>query len=262
MKHSAVFIFMVSFSLLFLSLSAQDLIEFPAGTLELQIEQIGGSNGASVAYNPQDQLYYCVMAGNASYPLETFSKSGQNLFQTIANNDMRGIWWNPKEKALEGNCYSDQGIVSIGLNNSGYAGTGNNVIFEGGNHQPNEQAVGAYDAKKKEILYYNDGAIVGYSRKTGDPTDTYMKLELPVDEYDLNWTTLIFTGVKKMELGVLNIVDYKIYLFNRKDGTLTGTVNLPSGITLYEGFNFAFANNYIFLFDKDERKWTGYKIFN
>jgi hypothetical protein len=64
-----------------------------------------------------------------------------------------------------------------------------------------------------------------------------------------------------MELGVLDVAEKKVYLFNRKDGSHTGTVNLPSDATVKEGFNFSYANNYVFLFDQDDRKWIGYKIF-
>lgn len=240
---------------------AQDLIQFPAPSLELSIEQSGGKNGASVAYNPDQQVYYCVIAGNATYPLETFDKNGRNVYQSKAYNDMRGIWWNSKTNALEGNCYLDGGIVSIGITDRGYAGTGNKVVFSGSDYQPNDQAVGTYDPKKKEILYYDEGRILGYSRKDGSPTDTYILLSLPVDNSDINWTTLLFTGKKKMELGVLDVYNKKVYLFDRKDGSHTGTVSLPSSATVYDAFNFSYANDYIFLFDQSSRKWIGYKIF-
>lgn len=240
---------------------AQDLVEFPAPSLELQIIGDGGKNGSGVAYDPKNELYYAVIAGNASFPLETFNRAGNNLYQAEAYNDMRGLWWNPKEKALEGNCYDDGGIVSFGLTSDGYAGAGNSIIFPGGNHQPNEHACGTFDPKKKEILYYNNGYVVGYSRKDGLPGDTYLALSLPGDDADINYTTLLFTGKKKMELGLLDAYEGKVYLFNRKTGAHTGTVTLPADAEIHEAFNVAFANDYLFLFDQGDRKWVGYKIF-
>ena len=201
------------------------------------------------------------MAGNAEYPLETFDESGKNIYQAMAYSDMRGMWWNPKAKALEGNCYNDGGIVSIGLTANGHAGTGNKVLFPGSGHQPHEHAVGTIDSKGKEILYYDDGTVIGYNRKDGQSSGTYLFLSLPVNKEQLNWTTMIYTGVKNMEIGLLDIDKGKVYLFSRKDGSHNGTVNLPRSVTLYEGFNFSYANNYVFLFDQDARQWTGYRIF-
>lgn len=260
MKTKALTLITLLFSILILSISAQDLISYPAATIELKMMEDGGRNGTAVVYNPEMNYYYCAMAGNADFPLETFSASGTNLHQSRTYSDMRGMWWNPKEEALEGNCYADGGIVSIIIDANGFAGAGNRVIFEG-RHQPGDHNCGTLDPKKKEILYYKDGYVVGYSRKDGSPTDTYIPLDLPTGESDINYTSLIFTGHKKMELGVLDVNEKKVYLFNRKDGSLAGTINLPSDAITYEGFNFAFANDHVFLFDQSERKWVGYKVF-
>lgn len=246
--------------LLSLGLTAQDLISFPAPSMKFQMLGDGGRNGTAVVYNPEMNLYYGAMAGNADFPLETFSYKGENLFQSRTFNDMRGMWWNPREGTLEGNCYADGGIVSIGIDENGYAGTGNMVVFSG-SHQPWEHSCGTLDPKKKEILYYHQGYIYGYSRKDGTKTDTYLMLDLPADDGSINYSTLIFTAHKKMELGVLDVDAGKVYLFNRKDGSHTGTISLPSDAQLYEGFNFAYANDHIFLFDQDTRSWTGYRVF-
>jgi hypothetical protein len=240
---------------------AQEFIQYPAPAMELEMEGEGGKNGASVAYNPGEKLYYCAIAGNETYPLETFDRNGMNVYQSDAYNDLRGMWWNPKEKALEANCYADGGIVSLGLAENGFAWTGNRVIFQGSGHQPDDQSVGTFDAKKKEILYYDEGIVVGYSRKDGNPTKTFIPLDLPVNEYDINWTTLVYTGEKKMELGVLNPFWKKVYLFNKKDGSHTGTLIFPADAPTYETFNFSYANGFFFLFDQDDRKWIGYKVF-
>lgn len=244
-----------------LSAGAQDLIQYPAQTIKLQMLEDGGRNGTAVVFNPEKDYYYCAMAGNADFPLETFSERGENLYQSRTYNDMRGMWWNPKEDALQGNCYSDGGIVEIGIDENVYAGAGNMILFSG-KRQPGDHSCGTIDPKKKEILYYDDGIVKGYSTKDGEPTDTYLVLDLPVEKGDINYTTLVFTGEKKMELGLLDHYSKKVYLFNRKDGSLAATINLPSDAITYEAFNFAFANGHVFLFDQDDREWTGYKVFN
>ena len=39
----------------------------------------GGSNGASVAYEPSFNRYYAVFAGNAAYPLSIFNEEGERI---------------------------------------------------------------------------------------------------------------------------------------------------------------------------------------
>jgi len=249
------FVFVATFSW-------SQLIDHPAPSLKLQIQQSSGTNGSSVAYNPNKQMYYAVIAGNTEYPLETFDEFGNALYKGIASNDLRGIWWNNKEKALEGNCYADGGIIKIGLNGRGHASEGNSTIFSGANHQPNDHACGTYYNKKKEILYYMNGMVRGYKRSTGEPGKTKVYLALPTDQININQYELIFTGQKKMELGVLDYVNKKIYLFSLKGGTHTGTVVLPSNAPAGDSFWFSYANNYAFLYDVDARAWVGYRIFN
>lgn len=244
-----------------LQANSQQLITNPVASLKLVIEQEGGTNGTAVVFNPEKQLYYTVFAGNSEYPLETFTREGKNIYQSNAGNDMRGMWWNAKAHALEGNCYADGGIVAIGLTGEGYAGEFNTQIFGGNSHQPDDQSVGVFDPVKKEILYYGAGLVSGYSRKTGKPTKTFVILDIPVDNEDINWSTMISTGVKKMELGVMDYNTGKVYLFDKATGDHTATVQLPSNAVIYDKFNFSYANGYIFLFDQDERAWTGYRIF-
>jgi len=184
---------------------SQELIQKPKSSLKLVMQMDGGNNGANVAYNPEKKLYYAVYAGNAEYPLETFDARGTSLSQTEAGNDMRGLWYNSKTGTLEGNCYADGGIVKLYIDDLGYATGEASAIFKGDNHQPDDQAVGVYDGKK-EILFYSSGLVSGYSRKNGKLTKTLVFPMLPVDVNDMNWSTMIYTGVKDMEIGLLDIV--------------------------------------------------------
>ena len=38
--------------------------------------QSGGTNASGVAYNPNLNIYYTVIAGNSAFPLETFDVNG------------------------------------------------------------------------------------------------------------------------------------------------------------------------------------------
>ena len=71
---------------------------------------------------------------------------------------------------------------------------------------------------------------------------------------------MIYTGCKKKELGVLDYELKKIYFFNLK-GKFAGTVSLPQNSTTEDEFGFSFANEMVFIFDKEKRVWTGYAVF-
>jgi hypothetical protein len=260
MKLKHAFLVMVGVLFLFSQLFSQQFFSRPNSTIKLIMQGEGGANGAAVVYNPDKQIYYAVFAGNAEYPLDVFDRNGSLLSTSQAGNDMRGMWWNPKKGTLEGNCYLDGGIVAVDLDDNGYPYFADDVIFDGAEHQPNEHAVGVFDPVKKEILYYSDGVVVGYSRKNGKPTKTYVSLVLPVSLENINWSTMIFTGVKDKEIGVLDQVSKKVYLFDIT-GAQTGTVQLPAEAPVNQAFNFSYANGQLFLFDKDSREWTGYRIF-
>lgn len=80
------------------SVNAQVLTS-PKASLKLEVKQNSETNGSGLAYNPQTQLYYAVIAGNASYPLVVFDASGNNVYTTNAGNDMRGHWYNQKSES-------------------------------------------------------------------------------------------------------------------------------------------------------------------
>ncbi len=236
------------------------LIDHPKPSLILQISQTSGTNGASVAYNPDKRLYYAVIAGNGAYPLEVFDGNGNNVYQTDAGVDTRGIWWNPKTKTLEGNGYGDVGIFSYSMNSSGFPSEGTQTVFPGENHQACEQCVGTFDTKKKAMMYYASGYITWYSRSKGVEIKK-MALEVGSGIDDINEYSTIYTGVKNMEIGLLDYNNNKVYLYSAKTGKRTGTVELPSNAETHGVFRFAYANKHVFLYSVDSRSWTGYKIF-
>ena len=247
--------------LLFVSTSALgQLLDQPKASLTLEMSQPSGTNGCAVVYNPTAGLYYACIAGNSSFPLEVFSTSGANVYQTEAGSDVRGMWWNAKTKQLEANCYGDYGIVGMSLDGMGYPSLGNSSILAGGDHQPDVNSCGAYDGKK--LIWYFDGSqLLSYSRKTGNPVGRLSITSNAPSIDDVNYTSVIYTGVKTMELGILDHAHNRVLLVNKKTGEVTGTVTLPYGAVTNSAFRFAYANKHVFLFDIDSRIWTGYQIF-
>jgi hypothetical protein len=218
-----------------------------------------GTNASAVAYDPSENVYYAVIAGNESFPLEKFDASGNSLYTSNAGVDTRGLWWNSKSKSLEINAYGDNGYYRVDLdgygNLSGFA-----IQLVTGMNQPGEQSVAAFDDKKQLLYFFLDGAIYSYSVKNGKESKKHIYLDIPVSLDDINYTTVIYTGVKGKEFGLLNYVDGDILFFDKK-GKNTGSVNLPDDAPVNSYFRFSYANGLVWLYSTDYRTWYGYKIF-
>ncbi len=134
-------------------------------------------------------------------------------------------------------------------------------LFEGQN-QPDFQSVGAYDFSKKTVVFFNmaSGNLSLYSRKKPTKIKT-LALDWGTQSAEtINMYSVGFTGHAGYEYVLLDYDGGKLVYFNRK-GKLTGTTRLPADAPLNEAFAFSFANDRVFLYDKDARIWTAYKIF-
>ena len=238
----------------------QKNIDITSKRMHLSIEQSKGTNGTAVAFNPDKKLYYAAIAGNTAYPLETFDENGKNVYQTTTQADVRGMWWNVKTQNLQINGYSDFGIITIKTDSRGFAGTGTETILKG-LHQPSGNSCGVADKKGKVIYYYDKGAVYTYDSNTGEKLKK-VYLSVPTSLDNINYTTVIYTGIKKMEVGILNYEHNEVYLFNVKKGDHTATIKLPGDAVTYSAFRFSYANGFIFLYDVDARNWIGYQVFD
>lgn len=230
--------------------------------IELRIKGTKGTNGSAVAWNPDKQLYYAVIAGNEEYPLETFNSDGKFLYTAEAGADLRGLWYNPKTKTLEGNGYNDYGLFKGHLTIDGYAVDVKSCKKEG-RFQPSENSCGAYDSKKN-LLYFLDGTyLAAYSASNGKIMSSTPISGLEDGFYledDANKTSLIYTGVKGYEIGILDYNENRILLLNKK-GKQTAIVNLPYEAVTNYAFWTAYANDKLWLYDSDTRTWTSYILF-
>jgi hypothetical protein len=244
--------------------------------IELQMpktaeDDLCGTRGAGVCWNPVTQKYYASFAGNAGFPLAVFDIKGKRLSaDTVTTQiDTRGLWYNPKSKKLCGNGYADNGWFSYKLNAKGFPAAVDIILS--GQNQPSENSVGTYIPVKDKVAFLNgpylslfdvkDGSISesviihwGHTKADGVEEDEFM--ELP-EEY--NYTSLIYTGTKGSELGFLNVDENVIELYDISSGFLTKKLELPLMTVSEESFNFAFANGICWLFNMTDRKWEGYK---
>lgn len=255
---STLLLFFVGFSS-----CTKKIITEPGNTvLVLKHQLTSGSNGMSVAYNPKTKLYYAVIGGNTSFPLEVFDEKGNRIAGSKAGVDVRGLWWNAKTKQLEANAYqsspSKVSVAGIKLNDDNQP-TGDIVSITNDEIQPNINSSGAFNYKTNEIVFYNEGKLYKVKRNNFENAGS-VKLSLPVDKDYINTTTVIYTGVKKKDVGVLDFKNNKVYLFNSKTGEHTQSISLPSSVRSPESFRFSYANGYIWFYNKGTRAWTGYKI--
>lgn len=246
--------------------------------MKISITEEGGANGATVVWHPVLKRYYCPMAGNVSFPFQVFDAKGKLISPKDQTTmfDVRGMWYNPKTKKIFTNGYNDFGWGEYVLNAKGFP-TDVKVIYEGLN-QPNDHSVAAYDAVNNKIYFYSEGVVYGYDPATGEATDELITLEVNAtaesevsdtlsmadyfageESHDYNTTTVIYTGIKGQEFGLLNTLNNSIDLFDKATGKLKAKLLLPDGAPVNDMFNFAYTNGMYWLFNKETRIWTGYK---
>ncbi len=226
--------------------------------LTLTFVGTSGTNGSGVAFNPHDSLYYALIAGSNSYPLETFSNTGVPLFQATTNFDSRGLWWNPELAQIEANGYSSNGLYLPALNVSGYAQSTGVVVFSSMS-QPDVQSCGALDYSSNEMIYYYNGSIFRYSRPSWNALGS-LPLTGIANLTDINSTSVIFTGCVGKEIGLLDYVNKDVLLFSKTSGLLTMTIHLPTTAITSNMFRFSYANGKVWLYDVTSRTWYSYRI--
>jgi hypothetical protein len=228
--------------------------------MSLAFTDKSGTNGAAVAFNPSEKVYYAVMAGSEEFPLEKFDIFGNSIISAKAGIDVRGMWWNPKTKSLEMNAYGDYGYYKIELKENGDPmGIASKLVF--GQNQPSEQSSAAFDPVKQQLFFYDNGVIYTYSLKSGKVRKKRLSLDIQADIVNINSTSMIFTGIKGLEYGVLNYVDGELLLFDKKHGKHSGTVNFIHNAPLSNALRFSYANKLVWLFNAEYGIWYGYEIF-
>ncbi|MES2555558.1 MAG: hypothetical protein V4604_05365 [Bacteroidota bacterium] len=229
-------------------------------TLTVQGED--GTNGVSVTYNPSTALYYTVFAGNALYPIEVHSSNGTSIASESVGFDVRGMWYNPSTKALEGISYDNQGGFEIKLNADG---TIKGSVATSFSYGMDGQTVATLAVKKKSIMFV-EGNTVSFFKPGKNKAKT-----ITLSPTDMN-TTLntngpMYTGVKNYEIALFEAETMTVHLFSASSGKETGKVVLKSGSCeeiedAPSYFRVSYCNDRVFLFDTDARTWTGYKLFD
>jgi hypothetical protein len=238
--------------------------------MEMKIPE-GGANGAAVIYHPKEKLYYAAQAGNMNFPLVIFNEDGDVVSgdEQATLIDVRGLWYNPKTKQLEGNGYKDFGWFAYDLDKKGLPEKIN--IKKEGSNQPDDNSAGVLNTDGNEVLFLDGLNVVCYSTDGSDKRKSIQihfgamnagdatSLSQSDFEQTYNTRSVIYTGIKNAEIGLLNIAKKQVELYDSKTGYMSQVIKLPIDFEMETYFNFSFSNGIYWVFDKQKRKWNGFK---
>ncbi len=242
-----------------MSAFAQTPVKTLKKDISLQLQSASGTNGISVAYNPHLNVYYSVFAGNASFPLEVHNAvTGQSISSWEVGADIRGMWYNPKKKMLEGILVGNEGSYTMAVTEAGPSSPETTGIAYGMDFND----IARFHNKKVYFLNGN-GLTVFKQGKLKAVKNVYPEAFGTQGVDNFNTYGFFHTGVKGYEIGVYNSVEKKIYLFSEANGKTAAVVDIAFDKEYLElnRFKIAYANQRVFLYDVDSRSWDGYKLF-
>ena len=228
--------------------------------LVFEIKSESGNNGIAVTYNKEKDLYYVAFGGNSTYPLEVFTSSGKNVYSKEIGFDARGLSYDKKTNCLYGNSYDTGGYFKVKLNDAGLP-TGQLENIFTGMHQPNEQSGGAFYMKKKLVFFRSETSIYIYKMKTGNLHQQFNLTGISEREVEncVEYIVL-YTNKKGYEFILMNYLSPKLYFFNKKGEYVSG-LSIDYDDYMHDFFNLSYANDRIWIYSKDYRRWSAYKIF-
>lgn len=245
--------------------------------MELQMpktakDELCGTRGGGVCWNPITKKYYAAFCGNARFPMAVFNPEGKRISSDSLTTmeDIRGIWFNPSINKIMANGYNETGWISYELNNAGipkayyYKFTGMN--------QPNEQSTGAYYSLLKSVVFRDGNQVVLYQNTGNESVEVKeavlihwgrKKSEGPGEDAgsagEVYNSNVVVTNIKNAEFGFLHTAAKQIELYNIQDGYQQSILKLPEDAPVESSFNFAYSNGIYWLFDIPKRKWIGYR---
>lgn len=255
-------IFSLALWLVATSVFAQDCntlnLAFPDIQLEASLNT-GTANRSGVAFHPVFQVYYSVNAGSTTYPIDAYDADGNILVSPASGFDYRGLWFNPVTTFIEGNGFNDQGVASHNL----APGTGNptgSITALLPVAQPSDQSCGDIDPENNYLIYYFNGEIYRYNRTDNSSVDVLTITGLPSELAEINTTGIVYVGCPGKEYAIYNYVDKQLLYINQSNGEYAGFTQLPVSAPGVDRFNMSFANNRLFLYNRNENRWESYFV--
>lgn len=238
---------------------AQTPVQTAQKDMQLTIQADNGYNGLAVAYNPKENVYYSVFAGNMGFPLEVHDGlTGASISTKEVGADVRGMWYNPKKKQLHGILVGNEGSYVMDM--EGTMISSPKIINVGYGLDFND--IARFHNKKVYFLNGN-GLTVFKQGKTKAVKNIYPEAFGIQGAESFNMLGFFHTGVKGYEIGVYNFVEEKLYLINEASGKTAAKVDIAfdSEYLELDRFKISYANKHLFLFDVNKRQWDGYRLF-
>lgn len=245
-------------------------------TFEMKMPKGQGDNGGTVAMNLKNRYFYATIAGNKTYSMAYFNAIGEMMSPPDLSllADVRGMWYNPVLKTMQGNGFGNTGWLNYVLDESGVPY--DVKPFLSGQLQPYPNSVGQYN-QRENVVYFLKGSTVvtydaatgkevkektyllktGYSKKVPPPAGLVIDSSKVLSQY--NSTTVVYTGIMNAEFGLLNVDTKEIELYSKTDGLMGQKFKLPADAAVKNKLNFSFSNNVYFLYDSFKRSWIGYR---
>lgn len=248
------------FATIFCALGSSSIFAQPYATSvsDITLTSVNGGTRGGVAYNPNDDIFYCGIAGNPTFTFQTYDGTGTMLSSIITNIDTRGIWWNPNLDQLEMNTFNGQGVYVKPLDAAGWATVANTVIQGPTNLQPNVQSCGHYDYVNDHFVYYDANAITRVSRATNTIVSTTPVTGLPATT--IGQFSVGFFDKPGYELALYDYTNRRVYFLDGTTCAYTATTQLPMTATSQTMYNVGFAKNRIFIWN-NANAWLGYPLF-
>jgi hypothetical protein len=253
-------LFTISVSQAFSQKKLEDIVLKPKKEIELKIQGKDGTNGSSVAFDPILKRYYTATAGNSSYPLDVFDKSGRFIATNTCNADIRGLFYNPEFNTIEGNTYQDHNILSFSFENNGKLKKDNPKVELSKLEAANSNTCFNFDILNKFYIAFDKDNLSISRYNIDGKKERNLRVRLPNNAENMNYTSVVYIDIKDGAYGFLDFVKKQVILINPKSGSPLATIQLPNDAKTNNAFRFAYANGNIFLYDVDTRIWTGYKI--
>ena len=268
-------LFIVLMALLNVSASAQETGPAPQTLqkiISLKTDRAGNTDAAAVAWHPVQKKYYAAQAGMDA-PMMVFDEKGKKIAATGLKTgvDVRGFWYNPATRTLQVTTAGNAGWYEYALDDRGVPENRRKIGIETSQQDP--QAVGAYAAGMNSVYFFDHNTASLESRMlSGLPGATKIKLQLGSAVKDgmgeetiakrkssYNQTTIIYTGIPHAEIGLLNIADKQVELYDGETGLMTQVLKLPQPAPVSASLNFSYSNDVYWLYDKAAKEWNGYK---
>lgn len=216
-----------------------------------------GGMGVAVVWNKALKRYYAVVSGTGErwlYLYDEFGNSVKNPYKLPF--DPGSLWLEGNGKILKSYASGMEGLYAIHLRD-GMPAFAENIFYS--LHNPIAIGNGAWAAKHRELWYYHDKTIFRYKTRHAHHRSP-LHLDIEDFENEINSMGLVYTGIRHCEIGLYDRGQNRILLYSARNGKCRQILQIQdeNGPKPLCG-DFAYANGYFWLFNREAGIWHGYR---